>query len=276
MNILFFGASSLAAQNLFNFFQKKKNIIFFGRRKIENVNFKFFDLEKNNKLLFSNLRLKKIDYIFFFSSYVPLDESKPNWSKCSVSNILGLVRILEDLKIPVKKIIFISSCSIYGNNKEINIKEEDQLFPLTDYSISKFSQEKILTTFCQINKIKYLFLRLGYVFGKNMNRKRIVRRVIDSKKENKKLNIYNKDLNLNLIHTKDISNVIQKGYKIIEGVYNLTYEHKTTLYDFYNKIYFNKKIKLKKNNFVNSKIKIKLKNFKFSNINKIIDEFKKI
>ena len=275
MNIFFFGASSFAAQDLYNFFQKKKNIIFFGRKKIDNTNFKFFDLQKNNKFLFSNLRLKKVDFLFFFSSFVPHDESKPNWSKCSSSNILGLVKILKDLKIPVKKIIFISSCSVYGDNKKIKLKEENQLFPLTDYSISKFSQEKILTTFCNINKIKYLFLRLGYVFGKNMNANRLVRRIVDTKKKNKKFNIYNKNLNLNLIHTKDISNVLQKAYKSIEGVYNLTYEYKITLNDFYKKVYFDKKVKLKKNNFLNNKINKKIKNFKFLNINKIIDEFKK-
>ena len=114
MNIFFFGGTSFAAQNLLKELKLKNKIFSFSRRK-NNKNFLYFDLDKRNKRLFKNLKIKKIDYLFYFSSFVPFDEKNSEWEKCKNINIFGLINLLNDIKIPIKKIILASSCSIYGS-----------------------------------------------------------------------------------------------------------------------------------------------------------------
>lgn len=276
MNIFFFGASSFSSQEILKFFKHKKSAYFFGRKRIDNVkNFHYFDLNKITPNSFSKIKINKLDYLIYFSSFVPFNENVRCWDKICKINIQGFIKVLLNIKYPIKKIILISSCAVYGKSKNKLIEENNLLKPLTDYSISKFSQEKILISFCKIKKIKFLIFRLGYVFGKNMDQKRLIKRIVYSKKNNKNFKIFNKNLNLNLISTKDISNVITKSYKKLEGVYNLTYTYRVSLNEFYEKIFYNKKIHRNLNNYSNLKLRKKLSNFKFQNINVLIDDFKK-
>ena len=122
-------------------------------------------------------------------------------------NIDGIINFISSLKKKPKKIIFISSCSVYGENDKFNF--ENLLRPLTPYSISKLAQENILRIFCKKYKVNLTILRLGYVFGPSMSKKRLLKRMKIKLKNKKNLNLYNKNLNLNLIHTEDIKNVIK-------------------------------------------------------------------
>ena len=62
------------------------------------------------------------------------------------------------------------------------------------------------------NNIKFTSYRLGYVFGDSINKKRLVYKILKKYKNGTKIKIYNKNLNLNLIHTKEISNFITKTF----------------------------------------------------------------
>ncbi len=272
MNIFFFGATSFAAQFLAKDLALKNKIYFFSRKK-EKKNFHFFELNKSNKKTFNNIKIKKIDYLFFFSSYVPKSELNSSMKKCLSINVYGLIRLLNEIKIPIKKIILSSSCSLYGSNRVKNKSELTHLMPDTAYSLSKYAQEKILEVYCNNNNIDFLSYRIGYVFGHNMHNKRLIKKLINYHFQNKKIHIYNKKLNLNLIHTKDISYLIQKTYKKSIGTFNLTYPKKITLDNFY-RILKNKKTNIKeKNNFSSEKLFKKFPKINSFNYNKILKNF---
>ena len=241
MNIVFFGSSSFAAQDLVNSLNIKYKIYFISSKKNAKKNFYYFDLNKKNIKLNKSLKLKKIDYIFFFSSLVPIKENQSTWEQCRNTNVDGLIRLLQNLKIPVKKIILASSCSLYGHKKDI-CNEESFLMPRSGYSLSKLMQENILKVYCYKKNISFLSYRLGYVYGHKMNKRRLVKKILINHKNKKKNSIYNKNLNLNLIHTKDIANLIFKSFKKAEGIFNLTDPKKITLGNFY-KIIIGKKFK---------------------------------
>ena len=185
MNIFFFGHSSFAAQDLVKRFINNKKTFFFGRKNKNIKNFCYFDLNKPNMTNFEKFRIRKIDYIFFFTSFVPLNEKKSKWDECKKANIVGLIKLLNNIKIPIKKIIFISSCSVYGDDRTKIYKEDVPLYPKTNYSLSKFAQEQIFRIYCYSKNIKFLCFRLGYVFGKNMNNKRLIKKIIDKFKQKK-------------------------------------------------------------------------------------------
>ena len=231
MNILFFGSTSFAAQDLINTFSKNHNMYLFSRKKKFKKNYIYFDLSKKNQELQKLIKVKKIDYLFFFSSFVPLNEESSTWQKCKNTNIYGLTKLLVNLNIKVKKIILASSCSLYDQRNNLN-NEKSFLKPSSNYSLSKMMQENILKVYCYKHNIKFLSYRLGYVYGNKMNNKRLLKKLLLKFKNNKKINIYNKNLNLNLIHTKDISNLISKTFTKAEGIYNLTDKNIITLETF--------------------------------------------
>lgn len=72
-----------------------------------------------------------------------------------------LVKLAE--KSSVKKIVFASSCSIYGQTDSNLRKETDKLAPLTEYSKSKVNFEKFLSK--NKSKIKKISLRFATACG---------------------------------------------------------------------------------------------------------------
>ena len=205
---------------------------------------------------------------------VPLNEKKSNWEECKKTNVLGLINLLKCIKHKPKKIILSSSCSIYGeSDKKYN--EDSFLNPNTNYSLSKFSQENILRIFCNNNGVQFLCFRLGYVYGDNMNNIRLVKKIWLKIKNKKKINLFNKNKNLNLIHTKDISNVVLSSFKIGQGIFNLTTPYATTLESFYSHMVKNiKKKKLFDNNYSSATFFSLFKKVKILKFKEAIKEFK--
>jgi nucleoside-diphosphate-sugar epimerase len=263
MNIIFVGGSSFASSDLVNDLNKKATVFFSSRKRYVKKKYNFyFDLNSKNKYLLNKFRKKKISYLFFFASYVPFNEKKSSWVNCYKTNIFGVINLIKNITFPIKKIVFISSCSLYGSCNSL-FNENTFLKPETPYSLSKFSQESIFRIFCQINEIKFVAYRLGYVYGKNMNPKRLVKRIFDKLQNKKKIKIYNREFNLNLIHTKDISNIILGTYKKAEGLFNLTNKYKITINNFILAIYKSKKNVFLSNNFSSNKIIRKFPKIKF-------------
>ena len=134
-----FLATSFAAQFLAKDLALKNKIYFFSRKK-EKKNYYFFELKKSNKKTFNKIKIKKIDYLFFFSSYVPKSELNSSMKKCLSINVYGLIRLLNEIKIPIKKIVLSSSCSVYGSNRVKNNSEQTH-DARSSHSLSKYTQE---------------------------------------------------------------------------------------------------------------------------------------
>ena len=270
MNILFFGKNSFSAQYLIKDLIKDKNKLFFFSRKSSTLKNNYtFDFTKKIRLPKEIKNLNK-PYIFIFSSYVPLFENSSEWERCKNINIFGIIELLKNLKKP-KKIILASSCSLYGDiNKKTN--ELSFLKPQNHYALSKFEQESLIRIFCQINNIKFVSYKLGYVFGNNMYKKRLLIRLLNNFRRKKKIKLFNKNLNLNLIHSQDVSDIILKTYKKAEGTYNLVNKKRISLSNF--KKSLENKINLKENNLISSKIFREFKHIKNLDFNKSISLFK--
>jgi nucleoside-diphosphate-sugar epimerase len=205
-----------------------------------------------------------------------MKESKSTWERCSKTNIYGLIDLLKKINFNIKKIILASSCAVYGDQTG-SLTEKIFLKPDSYYALSKLAQENIIRIYCLKNKIKFLCFRLGYVYGKEMNDKRLVKKIIVKNENGKKLIIFNKNLNLNLIHTKDIRNSLMKSFKRANGIYNLSNTYQTKLGDFYNIVKDSnnlRKINLKKNNFSSKKLTKEYPSIKFLSLDVGIKEIK--
>jgi len=76
------------------------------------------------------------------------------------TNYSGTKRILHwGVNAGIKKIIYVSSVSVFGNNNDTNISENSECLPVNVYDKSKYAAENLITNICTDNKIKYLILR---------------------------------------------------------------------------------------------------------------------
>ncbi|WP_027108685.1 GDP-mannose 4,6-dehydratase [Lacticigenium naphthae] len=83
------------------------------------------------------------------------------------SNVQGFFNILEACrKYPVKHLIYASSSSVYGNNKNVPFKEEDRVdYPVSLYAASKKTNEMMAYTYSHLYNIPTTGLRFFTVYG---------------------------------------------------------------------------------------------------------------
>jgi UDP-glucuronate 4-epimerase len=82
-------------------------------------------------------------------------------------NINGTVTLLEAAKKNnIKKFVFASSSSVYGNNRKVPFSEDDNVdFPISPYAATKKAGELICHTYHHLNRIAMTCLRFFTVYG---------------------------------------------------------------------------------------------------------------
>lgn len=82
-------------------------------------------------------------------------------------NIMGTLNILECLKkYSIKKFVFASSSSVYGNNKKVPFSEDDPVdCPISPYAATKKAGELICHTYHSLYNINTACLRFFTVYG---------------------------------------------------------------------------------------------------------------
>lgn len=85
-------------------------------------------------------------------------------------NVLGTLNILQAAKdAGVKRLIYASSSSVYGNSPELPKHEDMPTNPLSPYAISKLAGEQYCRIFWQIYGLETVCLRYFNVFGPNQD-----------------------------------------------------------------------------------------------------------
>jgi len=105
-------------------------------------------------------RENKIDCVMHFSAYAYVGESVTNhqkYYKNNVSNTLNLLDLM--IKYGVKKLIFSSTCAIYGIPIQIPIPEDHPQNPVNPYGKTKFMVEEILKDYDKAYGLKYVSFR---------------------------------------------------------------------------------------------------------------------
>ncbi|MFX0136348.1 MAG: GDP-mannose 4,6-dehydratase [Candidatus Hodarchaeota archaeon] len=82
-------------------------------------------------------------------------------------NVEGTINLLEACKnFGVRKFIFASSSSVYGNNQKVPFVEDDNVdFPISPYAASKKAAELICHNYYHLYGIKIFLLRFFTVYG---------------------------------------------------------------------------------------------------------------
>ena len=127
----------------------------------------FFNCDiSNQKEVTKIINQKKFDLVMHFAGLIRVDESIKKPEKYYEFNYEKAKVFLNTcIKNDLKKIIFSSTASVYGNPKEDNVSENDPLDPLNPYAKSKLKLENFLIEISKKEKIKYIILRYFNVAG---------------------------------------------------------------------------------------------------------------
>jgi nucleoside-diphosphate-sugar epimerase len=113
-----------------------------------------------------NQAVKGIDIILHQAALpsVPRSINDPlTTNDVSVTGTLNLLEAARDHK--VKRIVYASSSSVYGDNPELPKHEDMMPKPLSPYAVSKLASEKYCQVFGKLYNIETVVLRYFNVFG---------------------------------------------------------------------------------------------------------------
>lgn len=104
--------------------------------------------------------------VMHFAANCYVGESVEHPQKYYHNNVLGLIHLLDAMKdANVTKLIFSSSCAVYGNPQKRFIDEKTDRNPISPYGRTKFFCEEIIKDYSRAYGFNYVFLRYFNVAG---------------------------------------------------------------------------------------------------------------
>lgn len=158
------------------------------------------------------------------------------------SNLLLLTETLNNIT-ENSNFLLTSSWFVYGQNN-VQINDEDSYCnPTGFYSITKYTQEQLLKSYCLTKNINYKIVRLCNVIGgdpKSSAKKNALEFLINKLKNNEDINLYDGDNYRNYLHVEDVCNAIYLVFSRGDNtIYNIGDKESVKLIDI---IYFCKKL----------------------------------
>lgn len=102
----------------------------------------------------------KIDAVMHFAAYIAVGESVKEPGKYYLNNVASTLNLLEAmLAHGINKIVFSSTCAVYGMPKEVPMTENHPHNPLSPYAASKDMVERILSDFDTAFNLKSVAFR---------------------------------------------------------------------------------------------------------------------
>ncbi|SVC69074.1 uncharacterized protein METZ01_LOCUS321928, partial [marine metagenome] len=190
-----------------------------------------------DNLLYDNIYRKPVDFFFGDIRETSKLKKQLEWADVVIwlAAIVGdpACNLNQDLAVEINersvkwlcknydgKIIFLSTCSVYGVNDKL-LHEESELNPLSLYAWTKLNSEKYL------EKKNAIIFRLGTVYGlsdiySRLRMDLVVNILTTHAQKLNKITVYGGEQHRPLIHVKDIALAIEKVVDLdATGVFNL-------------------------------------------------------
>jgi UDP-glucose 4-epimerase len=168
LNILVTGGCGYIGSHFVKFLQQNsdhKVIVFdnLSRGHRESIN-NDVDFEKIDLLNPSEIEIGlskyKIDAVVHFAAFAYVGESVEDPGLYYTNNVTGSINLIKAInKAGIKKFIFSSTCSLYGNPNQVPISESEPTKPINPYAQTKLMIEKVLADFDLSHNLKYAALR---------------------------------------------------------------------------------------------------------------------
>ena len=204
-----------------------------------NIKHKSYQLDVIDKKCEEVFKIGKFDIVIHLAAHTTADSSIINPYHDTSTNILGLVNILNlSHKFNVKKIIFLSSATIYGNSQSIPLKESYHGNPITPNGINKYYSEFILNKWKEIYGLDYICFRVSNVYGPyefSKENENVISIYIKQALKNNDLVIFGDgNQTRDFIYIEDLVEAIYNSLNEIYRLYNLSTNTETSINDVIN------------------------------------------
>jgi nucleoside-diphosphate-sugar epimerase len=285
MKILITGSGTLIGNNIANYLLKKKEFVFAIYNKHKPQNLKRY---KNCRLVKSNLE-KNIKFNNYFNVLIHCASKIPN-DKINKKNFKANIKMTDNLlklckKYKCKRIIYLSTMSVYGKIKSKIVHENLNAQNIDLYGLSKKISENSFLHFAKNNFSTATIFRLCGVVGKD-SKYNFLSNTLNKIKNNQPITISN--INNKFNNVVNINNLREIIYKSIRKekmsrIYNLCstkpIKIKSIINLFYQKLVKKKNYIVQKNkgsSFIICGKKIRKNGYKLYSTKKSIIEFIKI
>jgi nucleoside-diphosphate-sugar epimerase len=223
MKVLLVGGAGYVGGAIADLLRKKHEVIIYDNLLYEEnylkpCNFVFGDIRDNKKIL---KYYKWADIVIWTAALV-------GDGACSINPDITIDINVNTVKFLVKnfnkKIIFFSTCSVYGAREGV-LDETSPTNPLSVYAHSKLQAEKILSS------KNCIIFRLGTLFGigdlfSRIRMDLVVNTLVAKAIYKKEITIFGGEQYRPLLHVKDVARAVNLAIKSKKkGVYNLHYKN---------------------------------------------------
>lgn len=212
MKIAITGGAGFIGSNIYEELYKDNHIIVFDNLRTGNAK----NLPNDAILIKKDINditakdFAKVDIVFHCAALARVQPSIRNPIIYNNTNVNGTLKVLEAAKdAGVKKLIYSSSSSVYGNTTIFPTPETEKTNPLSPYALQKLIGEQYCKLYTDLYGLKTVILRYFNVYGENMPTKGAYRTVLgifqDLKTQNKPLTITNNgDQRRDFTYIKDV------------------------------------------------------------------------
>jgi nucleoside-diphosphate-sugar epimerase len=285
MKILITGSGTLIGNNIANYLLKKKEFIFAFYNKNKPQNLKKYN---NCRLIKANLE-KKIKFNNYFdvlihcASKIPNDKINKKNFKVNIKMTNNLLKLCKKFK--CKRIIYLSTMSVYGEIKNQIVYENLKPKNIDLYGLSKRISENKILSFAKDNFSIATVFRLPGIVGKD-SKYNFLSNTLNKIKNNQPITISNINNKFNnVVHINNLQEIVYQSIRKekLSQIYNLSSTNpikiKSIINLFYQKLRKDKNYNIQKNkgsSFVISGKKIRQNSYKLYSTKKSIIEFIKI
>tara|TARA_Y100001958_G_C21245895_1_gene575914 strand:- start:1123 stop:2073 length:951 start_codon:yes stop_codon:yes gene_type:complete len=184
--------------------KKKKNFFF---KKIDLID------KKKIRIFFSKINL---DYVFHLAGQPGVLYSFKNPKSYKSNNILATKNLLNEVnKNKIRKFIFASSSSVYGDQKRYPIKETFKVRPINYYASTKIVCEKLIRRSFANYKSKFIIFRFFTVYGPYGRPDMFIHKLLNKAKKKKVIKLHNFGKNLrDYTYIDDVVKILKNCIKL--------------------------------------------------------------
>ena len=132
------------------------------------------------------------DQIFCFAGIVDSDAASELSLDTIETEVQGLQNVCKSaLKQDVRKVIYASSCSVYGDDECSGpLTEESPVFPRSHYAVLKRTGELLLKAYNDKYNLSSVILRIFNPYGMNQQKNMVIQRFFEAAINNRPIQIY--------------------------------------------------------------------------------------
>lgn len=130
--------------------------------------FQYYNIDLLDKKGVNNVldKEKGIEAVLHYAAFCKVNESMENPYKYFENNVYGSLNFIESMRDHnIDKLVFSSTCALYGETQYIPVDEKHPTNPTNPYGESKLMVEKIIEWYGKLKGLNYVILRYFNVCG---------------------------------------------------------------------------------------------------------------